>query len=114
MPLWPMPQGLFFCQAHALAVNYVYIGLLVVALVVIELLIGGTRLLFSLPSCGILALVSFISLYSFRRSQVPANVYCLGATALFGVYIVLRLIFSPVEYLARADLYILLGALMIY
>jgi O-antigen ligase len=94
--------------------NYLYIGLLVIALLLIELLIGGTRLLFSLPSCGILALVSFISLYSFRRSQIPANVYCLGATGLFAVYIVLRLIFSPVEYLARADLYILLGALMIY
>jgi hypothetical protein len=60
--------------------NYLYIGLLVLAFVVIELLIGGTRLLFSLPSCGILALISFLSLYSFRRSQVPANIYCLGAT----------------------------------
>ncbi len=94
--------------------NYVYIGLLVVALVVIELLIGGTRLLFSLPSCGILALVSFLSLYSFRRSQVPANVYCLLATGLLTLYLGCRILFSPVEYLARTDLYTLLGALMIY
>lgn len=94
--------------------NYVYIGLLVVAFVVIELLIGGTRLLFSLPSCGILALVSFLSLYSFRRSQVPANVHCLIVTGVFAIYVIGRIIFSPVEYLARGDLYILLGALMVY
>jgi O-antigen ligase len=95
-------------------VNYVYIGLLAVAFVLIELLIGGTRLLFSLPSCGILALVSFLSLYSFRRSQVAANRYCLLATGVFAAYIIARIFFSPVEYLARSDLYILLGALMIY
>jgi len=94
--------------------NYLYITLLVVALVVIELLIGGTRLLFSLPSCGLLALVSFLSLYSFRRSQIPANIYCLFATGVFTLYIILRIFLSPVEYLARTDLYILLGGLMIY
>jgi O-antigen ligase len=94
--------------------NYVYIGLLVIAFVVIELLIGGTRLLFSLPSCGILALVSFLSLYSYRRAQIPANIYCLLATGLFAAYIALRIALSPVEYLARIDLFILLGALMIY
>ncbi len=94
--------------------NYVYIGLLVAAFVLIELLIGGTRLLFSLPSCGILALVSFLSLYSFRKNQVPANVYCLGSTVVFAGYVVIRIFFSPVEYVARGDLYILLGALMVY
>lgn len=94
--------------------NYLYIGLLVLAFVVIELLIGGTRLLFSLPSCGILALISFLSLYSFRRSQVPANIYCLGATFLLTGYVLVRIALSPVEYLAREDLYNLLGALMIY
>jgi len=94
--------------------NYVYIGLLVIAFALIELLIGGTRLLFSLPSCGILALVSFLSLYSFRRVQVPANVYCLGSTVVFAGYVIIRIFLSPVEYVARGDLYILLGALMIY
>jgi O-antigen ligase len=95
-------------------VNYIYIGLLVGAFLLIELLIGGTRLLFSLPSCGILALVSVLSLYSFRRSQIPANIYCLATAAFFSLYILLRQALSPVEYLARGDLYILLGALMVY
>lgn len=94
--------------------NYLYIGLMAVAFVVIELLIGGTRLLFSLPSCGILALVAFLSLYSYRREQIPANFYCLIATSVFALYTIGRIIFSPVEYLARGDLYILLGALMVY
>lgn len=94
--------------------NYVYIALLVAAFVLIELLIGGTRLLFSLPSCGILALVSFLSLYSFRRAQVPGNVYCLGSTVALAGYVVWRVFFSPVEYIARGDLYVLLGAMMVY
>lgn len=94
--------------------NYVYIALVVVALVVIELLIGGTRLLFSLPSYSLLALTSVLSLYSFRRPQIAANIYCLMATGFFFAYIILRCLFSPVEYLARSDLYIVLGALMVY
>jgi len=94
--------------------NYFYIALLVVALVLIELLIGGTRLLFSLPSYGLLALISFLSLYSFRRPQIPANLKCMIITGLFGGYIILRILISPVPYIARADLFMLLGALMVY
>lgn len=108
------PQGPFCGTEVSGALNYVYIGLLVIALVVIELLIGGTRLLFCLPSCALLALVSLLSLYSFRRSQVPANVPCLVTVLAFTGYLLLRVVFSPVEYLARSDLYGLLGALMVY
>ena len=99
---------------RSVRLNYVYIALLIVAFGLIELLIGGTRLLFSLPSCGVLALVSFLSLYSFRRSQIPANIYCLATAGIFSCYILVRIFLSPVEYLAREDLYILLGAVMIY
>jgi O-antigen ligase len=95
-------------------VNYLYIALLAIAFVVIELLIGGTRLLFSLPSYGILALVSFLSLYSFRRPQVSANLICLVSTGVFVTYMIVRILFSPVAYIARTDLFLLLGALMIY
>jgi O-antigen ligase len=107
-------KGFLLAAAGFDALNYIYIGLLVAAFVLIELLIGGTRLLFSLPSCGILALVSFLSLYSFRRVQVPANAYCLASTVAFAGYVIIRIFFSPVEYVARGDLYILLGALMVY
>jgi O-antigen ligase len=96
------------------ALNYVYTGLLVGSLVVIELLIGGTRLLFSLPSYGLMALASLLSLCSFRRLQIPANPYCLAAAGLFAVCVIVRAWFSPVEYLARTDLFLLLGTLMTY
>ena len=94
--------------------NYLYSGLLAVAFVLIELLIGGTRRLFSLPSYGVLALVSFLSLYSCRRPQISANLSCLVATGLFASYLIVRIVFSPVSYIAREDLFMLLGALMIY
>lgn len=94
--------------------NYLYIALTVVALVLIELLIGGTRLIFSLPSYGILALISFLSLYSFRRPQVPANLTCLISAGVLAVYVIVRVLFSPVEYITRSDLFMLLGSVMIY
>ena len=74
--------------------NHVYIALLILAFLLIELLIGGTRLLFSLPSCGIIALVSFLSLHSFLKLRAKearwreniepsANLKCLMATGAF-------------------------------
>ncbi len=94
--------------------NYVYIVLLVAALVVIEVLIGGTRLLFSLPSYGLLSLVSVLSLASFRRQQIPAGVVCLAGSLAFAGYLLARIICSPVPYLARMDLFMLLAALIVY
>jgi len=95
-------------------VNYLYLGLLLLSLVVIEVLIGGTRLLFSLPSYGIISLAAVSTLFSFRRPQFPAGIFCLGGTAVFIGYILVRSLVSPVEYLARPDLFSALGTLAVY
>jgi hypothetical protein len=84
------------------------------ALVVIELLIGGTRLLFSLPSYSLLALT-----FDLEPLFVPPAADCREYLLPDGDrhllrYVILRCLFSPVEYLARSDLYIVLGALMVY
>src|SRR5262245_5693184 len=81
---------------------------------VIEFLIGGTRLLFSLPSYGLLSLAAISTLLSFRRRHFPPDMLCLSATGLFAGYIIGRIVTSPVEYLARPDYYSLLGALLVY
>ena len=97
-----------------IALNYLYLGLLFIALTVIEFLAGGASLLFSLPSCGILALVAVLSLASFRRDRVPVNLFCLLGSVVFFAYILGRIRASPVEYLTRHDLFSVLGALIVY
>jgi len=94
--------------------NYLYLGLLFLALIVIEFLAGGASLLFSLPSCAILSLAAALTLISFRRKDIPANLFCLLGSAVFFGYVLLRIRTSPVEYLTRHDLFSVLGALIAY
>jgi len=95
-------------------VNYLYLGLLFLALAVIEVLQAGTRFVFSLPSYTILSLAGISTLLSFRRPQFPANMVCLLGSALFFGYLLFRILTSPVEYLARADFFSVLGGLVVY
>jgi O-antigen ligase len=84
------------------------------AFAVIQMLIGGTRLLFSLPAYGFLAVMSVIALLALTRPKPPPNQICLFSSAVFFGYILARAIFSPVDYLARPDIYSVLGCLLVY
>ncbi len=84
------------------------------AFAVIQTLIGGTRLLFSLPAYGLLGVMSVFALVSIARSKPPPNQVCLLSTAVFFGYVLLRALLSPVDYLARPDIYSVLGCLLIY
>ena len=88
--------------------NHFYLTLLLLALVLIECLIGGLRMAFALPSYGILSLAAVSTLLSFRKPQFPANIICLGASLLFFGYLLGRILKSPVEYLARPETYLFL------
>jgi O-antigen ligase len=71
-------------------------------------------LVFSLPSYGLLAGAALLTLFSFRRKTIPASGVCLISSAVFFGYVLLRALFSPVEYLARVDWLMVLGALLVY
>jgi len=88
--------------------------LLIAAFLTIQTLIGGTRLLFSLPAYGILALIGFLSIASLRRPKPEPNWFCLTTTLVFMAYIVIRAWLSPVDYLARSDIYSVLAGLIVY
>jgi O-antigen ligase len=88
--------------------------LLGLALVGIQVLIGGTRLLFSLPSYGLLAVIGCFALLSLRVARSRPDQLCLISAAIFFGYVILRALLSPVPYLARADLYSVLGAIIVY
>ena len=90
------------------------VALLGAALGLIQVLIGGTRLIFSLPSYAILALVGLLTLLMFRRPKPRPAQLCLISSAIFFGYILVRAFFSPVVYTARPDVYAVLGGLMVY
>jgi O-antigen ligase len=88
--------------------------LLAAAFATIQALIGGTRLLFSMPAYGLLSLIGLLALFSLGRAKPEPNRFCLVSTVLFFGYILARALFSPVDYLTRPDIYSVLGGLLVY
>lgn len=90
-------------------------GLFVIALMLMQVLIGGAGLVFSLPANIILAfagaLLIFVRRDRFCNSMKPWSAL---ATLLLGGYVLARALQSPVEYLARWDFFLTLGALVAY
>jgi len=95
-------------------VPYVCLFLLGAAFVLIQCLVGGTRLLYSLPAYGLLALASLSTLTFLRRPNIFARLSSLLAMALCFTYLAIRALCSPIAYLARPDLFSILGCLMVY
>jgi O-antigen ligase len=92
-------------------------GLLVLgvftAIAWIQLRIGGTRPIFAFPGYLVLAGTGLVSL-GFKRGPARANGLCLLATVAFGGYLLARSLTSPLECLARTDLFLILAALVVY
>ena len=79
-----------------------------------QVLIGGARLLYSIPAGVLLALAALVSLWPQARASHATRTGCVWATALFCLYLAVRDWLSPVDYLARPDFLILAGSLVIY
>jgi len=88
--------------------------LLIGALLSIQVLIGGTRLLFALPAYGLLGIIGVLSLSSFRSVKPLPDQFCLWSALVFFGYILVRAIFSPAPYLARFDIYSVIAGLVLY
>jgi O-antigen ligase len=84
-----------------------------IAIAWIQLRIGGTRPIYAFPGYLVLAGTGLVSL-AFRRGPARANGLCLWATVAFGGYLVARSLTSPLECLARTDLFLILAALVVY
>ena len=79
-----------------------------------QYLIGDLEMIYSILAYGILALGSFFTLFSIRRAKSSPRLNCLLVTAVLFSYLLVRCHFSPIEYLARADYFSILGCLMVY
>ena len=94
--------------------RYIIAALVACAFAVAEILLGGTRLVFSLPAYALLSGAGLLALFSGKNADQILNLRCLIATfALFG-YVLVRQLASPVEYLARFDMLLALAALLVY
>lgn len=97
--------------------NYVYLLFLAAAWIFIQCLIGGTRLLFSLPAYGLLSVGAILTLASLRLRRPSASVpdgLCFLSTLFLGAWVLWRSAHSPVEYLALPDYFMMLGCLMVW
>ena len=88
--------------------------LLFLALAAIQILIGGTRMAFSLPAYALVGVAGLGAIFSWRRSRPAPSQLCLAGAAIFLGYIVARALLSPVPYIARSDVYSVLGGLVVY
>jgi O-antigen ligase len=96
------------------AVEIFSVVLVAIAFGLAQVLIGGTRLLFALPSYALLATVGVLTLLWFRTEKPPPSRTCLISSIIFFGYILWRAFLSPVEYVARPDIYSVLAALIVY
>jgi O-antigen ligase len=94
--------------------NALYAGLLALSIVLIELLIGGTRLVFSLPAYAIVVVAAILSLPVLGRKPARANIPCLLISAGFFGYILYRAAHSPWDYLWWNDFYQVIACLIVY
>ncbi len=88
--------------------------LLFLAIATIQVLIGGTRMVFSLPAYSLLGGAALLAFFSWRqRKPLPSQV-CLAVTLVFLAYILARAFLSPEQYITRSDVYSVLGGLTVY
>ena len=93
----------------------VIITLAITGLILPHVLIGGVRLFFSIPGYLLLgAAAILVAFVPFRRLSLGAPLLPVACALLFGGYLIVRTYTSPIEYLARADRCMILGALLVY
>ncbi len=95
--------------------QFVFIFLILLGLLVGQALIGGAKLIFAIPAYGLVAVAGFLSIVSvFRKANVGTRLWPLVSTVLLAGYVVWRALTSPVPGLALTDLLMVLGALCVY
>lgn len=88
--------------------------LLLLAFCIVQTLIGGAKLLYSIPGYTVIAIAAVLTVFPRFVGPIRPVRGPVLATLAFIAYVVGRSLFSPVEYLARTDLYLGLAALAVY
>jgi O-antigen ligase len=109
-PPLPLNNGSFLSRGGEVVCGL----LLAISFAGIQVLTGGTRPVFSLPAYGLLAVMALLSIFSLRRAKPSPDNICLISVVIFFGYIIVRAFLSTDEYLARADIYLVLASLLVY
>jgi O-antigen ligase len=83
-------------------------------LALIQVEIGGTRAAYAFPGYVVVGLTAILTCLSRSQRLPPANRWCLLFTLVFGGYLLGRSWFSPVPFLARTNLALILAAIGVY
>ena len=94
--------------------NFLLAALLTGCLALIQCFIGGTRLVFAFDAYALAASAAVLAILWIRRPVTKPTTACLVSTLLLAGYVFGRAWFSPVPYLARADAFMIAGALLVY
>ena len=85
------------------------------ALSALLLLLGGVQTRMAIPAFGLLgAAAVFNSIRAPSQNAKNCSAGCMAATVIFCGYIIARIIASPDRYIARADLFIVIAASIVY
>lgn len=90
------------------------LGLMMGALLVLEILIGGARLAFAAPAAALVGVAAVVCLLPGWRTTGRPAWGAAAATVCFAVYILARNRFSDVEYIGRLHFFIVGASLAVY
>lgn len=94
--------------------NELRFALLAGSLLLVQALIGGTRLLYAIPAYALLALASVTGVFGKRGGWSRPHAACIGSAVLLAGWVIARALTSPVPYLAWPDLYMVTACLLAY
>ncbi len=89
-------------------------ALLICAFYLVHFLVGGTRAAFALAALAFTSVAAVLPVLLRSRIRRGSSPVCIASGFAFAAYIVVRDFASPVAYLARGDLLLLLLALTVY
>ena len=94
--------------------NAVLLALLAAAFVWIQCWIGGTRLVFSMPAYGLLALAGLLSILLIEKGRARPRISCLLTATILGGYVLVRAARSPTDFLWWSDYFMVTACLIAY
>lgn len=88
--------------------------LIILVFAILQVLIGGTRVLFALPGIELIALAAVFSAWPWLKSSKKAGPICLLSVLIFIGYVLVRNRLSPIDYIARLQFFIAAGCGLLY
>jgi len=94
--------------------HFVILALVVLAFAVLEVFVGGARLLYAIPGVSLIALAGLLTAVPGLKVSPKVSIAALGSAFLFSAYILVRNRMSEVDYIGRLQFFIMAGCLVAY